>query len=660
MSTVRQVMQGLRDSIKTQTDQMSAPIPIVCIDKPPVEKLSNLTRTGPAVVSVFDLKYADNKSRWMITPLGEDIQETGISSTVAAQEGGAAGDPITYNLPQNDLYWESSSTVDGLFIYSVGFTDNTFANTVLNKTNTVTGDVDSVVLDSDDITEPSLSADGERWYTISGTSPSDPNENELLVVDTETMGLTRYTPVYAGPGIKDVIPSPDGQRLYLTLSNSSNDVVVWDAVNNVVLDTITLDLGVGNSPSSISAITTDSAQLICTYYDSNNGNVNTLSFNSVIDGSLTLSYVPGFENSRQYPFVNSSAYKGSDNNLIIPVEGPGRILHFYTYDASTYAITETGTIDIEGITSGQVERGFKNTGNVGSDGNFYITVALDANDESLLVQIDLSVPEIIATFPYTGQFQNGWAISPTLNSEGYVYGNFVNYDTYPDYPAILYGIQIATQTESFTITVSGTPNSGDAISFVLRAPNANNTTGYEPLIWRYAVYIYQTGDTLAMIAQGLCDAINAIDGIDTYCSAAINAGNTSQIDIIPAAPAYSVLNLQVKSLTGNRGTRTWEVARTNRHLLVTIWARTEEERERVGDVVLSWIGYLQANFGIQLSDNGFARIMYEGDCYMDDTHLKDLYRQDIRVGAEFGIFWIDQLYSVLGIDLQKQFNPQPD
>jgi hypothetical protein len=209
-----------------------------------------------------------------------------------------------------------------------------------------------------------------------------------------------------------------------------------------------------------------------------------------------------------------------------------------------------------------------------------------------------------------------------------------------------------------TITVGGAVTVNDAVSCVIM----NNAiqpfaSGPPPTFQPYPigaqVVIGGASDTPATMAAKLAAAINGDSVLSTWVVAA-----ASGVEVMVTS-RLTIGSLNLSSYTGNQATQTTELGRRERELQIVAWCTTEEMRQAVTDPIDVLIAQLEVNFGLNVAD-GYARIEYVGDYYVEDATLQDAYRRDFRINAEYAITTTDNLYSVLAPEIEMYTLAPPD
>jgi hypothetical protein len=89
------------------------------------------------------------------------------------------------------------------------------------------------------------------------------------------------------------------------------------------------------------------------------------------------------------------------------------------------------------------------------------------------------------------------------------------------------------------------------------------------------------------------------------------------------------------------------VGRRRRDLCITLWTPTEIARQAVGNPIDSLLATYSTEDWLTLQDGTPARILYEGDQYIEEASVADLYRWDFLLSAEYSVTVTDILYPVL-------------
>lgn len=194
-----------------------------------------------------------------------------------------------------------------------------------------------------------------------------------------------------------------------------------------------------------------------------------------------------------------------------------------------------------------------------------------------------------------------------------------------------------------TVTLSGTVNTNDAVSFVI-----GTGPGLEAAIVEAA-----TGATLDTMATALAAEINtALTGLATA---------TATGAVVTVTNATQAI-LMVASNVGNIGTRYIETDRKVRDIQVDVWTNSDAQRTVIGRLVDQQLSYLDATFGVQgvggsTDDGTWVRVRNLGDRMNDDDVLKDLYRWTWNVTLEHAQTYAENLYSVLAFipSMAQQF-----
>lgn len=193
---------------------------------------------------------------------------------------------------------------------------------------------------------------------------------------------------------------------------------------------------------------------------------------------------------------------------------------------------------------------------------------------------------------------------------------------------------VLTGEGSVTITLGGTVNVNDAVSAIL----------VDGLASSFDVARAVAGDTPSTMATKLASAIN----VDATASKWVTA---SAAGVVVTITSKLAVGLKVASNVGNTGYRLREIGRVCRDLQITVWTQREEAREAVGDTIETLLYTLQSQFGVQLADGTWARVLPTNDVNSKDTALQDVYRRDFLVDVEYGITEQDETWAVLGSNM---------
>ena len=187
---------------------------------------------------------------------------------------------------------------------------------------------------------------------------------------------------------------------------------------------------------------------------------------------------------------------------------------------------------------------------------------------------------------------------------------------------------------SLTITLSGSPNTNDAVVFsaqpLLLAAILSNATA-------------TLGETLAQMATALAASI-------TTNGTAVGVAATATGPVVTVTNAGTT-NYTCMANSGNIGSQLWENARLNRFVRICAWTVDEPTRQTVTDPIASQLAYLENYFGYHLMSGEGVRLIYHSDAYVEDAQLADTYRRDFRLSLEYGVTQLDTLYPVLGTSL---------
>ena len=194
------------------------------------------------------------------------------------------------------------------------------------------------------------------------------------------------------------------------------------------------------------------------------------------------------------------------------------------------------------------------------------------------------------------------------------------------------------------------PPGGDLICYIGQQPEgfvANDAVGIT--VWNgnnslgKSATVILPGETPATLAAKLADGINADENLGTWISALA----TNEYIIIKNLLASS---LTLKAAAGNIATQPVVVANQERCILISLWTRTEPQREQYGQIILQTLAQQMQNFGLQLPDGSWARVKMNRDMPTKDTHLPDIYRWLFYIDVEASVILDDTLWSVLAID----------
>jgi hypothetical protein len=211
-------------------------------------------------------------------------------------------------------------------------------------------------------------------------------------------------------------------------------------------------------------------------------------------------------------------------------------------------------------------------------------------------------------------------------------------DTQPATPGVSAALSttVLTAGKTATLTLTGTPNVGDAAVL-----SAQSTLG--PAVLGSATTTLS--ETLAQLATALAASIQS----GAYAAANLTAsavGGVITLTNASGGPAYQLL-----ANTGNVGSRLWENRRVERHVRVIVWTNSEAAREAVGDPLDVLFAQLSNYFGFALPTGEWVRLKYMSDTYVEDAQLADVYRRDFRISLEYGVNQTDLLYPILGTSL---------
>lgn len=203
-----------------------------------------------------------------------------------------------------------------------------------------------------------------------------------------------------------------------------------------------------------------------------------------------------------------------------------------------------------------------------------------------------------------------------------------------------------------SITYSGSITLGDAVSLVTFSRTVAVTDpGDGSVNWTPAsavVYSLLPRDQLVTIPAALAALSNAdpIMSQQIFCTAADNVLTITSL--IPS-------EITLRSLTGNGGTLTTEIARRKREMEIIVWAPSPEIRSLVSDPIEDLIAQIETfrghsgefTQGLTLPDQSGARVLYVNDQLHEEAVMSDTFRRDLIFAVDYGITTTDQLYSVL-------------
>ena len=196
----------------------------------------------------------------------------------------------------------------------------------------------------------------------------------------------------------------------------------------------------------------------------------------------------------------------------------------------------------------------------------------------------------------------------------------------PGLTAVLSGSGFLSSGQHATVTIGGSPIVNDAVGI---------QCGYQA-----ATVVATNGDTTTTIAAGLAAAVNA----SSVAATATSAGAVLTLTATSSIP--------VSVATSNIGTRTTEYHRITRFVRCVIWCPSEATRESIGDPIDLLFAQLEQNYGFQVTNGEFVRVLYDqGDLYDESLQLKDIYRRDFRTKLEYGVTGTSSIYPVVGFNL---------
>jgi len=193
---------------------------------------------------------------------------------------------------------------------------------------------------------------------------------------------------------------------------------------------------------------------------------------------------------------------------------------------------------------------------------------------------------------------------------------------------------------SATLTLTGTIQADDAVALVAKWVITKEV----------GVVVIATGTvvTLNDLAAALAAAINA----DAELSQVMTA--SSLANLVTLTSTINDHTIVLATRTANQGVQDWEVRRIQRHMQIMGWAATPDLRDQLCDPITTLFSKLSANFGLQDPNTmQWSRVIYQGDIYVDDPVLQDLYRKDMFVDVEYGETYRDFVYPVLVAECTK-------
>ena len=198
---------------------------------------------------------------------------------------------------------------------------------------------------------------------------------------------------------------------------------------------------------------------------------------------------------------------------------------------------------------------------------------------------------------------------------------------------------VATLTNNATITLSGTPKAGDTVHCFFSGTQAD------------AAHTVTASDTLTTIAAALATSANAfaLPGVTATSSGAV---------LSLAGSTFSRVNV------GGVGTLGFEVGRTMRTIMVTVWASTPNDptvpggndRELIGEAILSSIG-TTLNHWISTPDGYGIFVIYKNDRWSDDaSDSYTLFRWDIFFDMEYPVTISTSAPQVESVEVSQSYN----
>ncbi len=184
-------------------------------------------------------------------------------------------------------------------------------------------------------------------------------------------------------------------------------------------------------------------------------------------------------------------------------------------------------------------------------------------------------------------------------------------------------------SNTLTLVGGGIPLVNDAFFLVLATVGSNTI----------AEYITQQGDNLTASLAGLTAAINATTGL----SASLSGNN-----IVVTNTAFGLVPTRCGVV--NIGSFTQEIYRQCRELQITLWTNNPVDRQNFGVVLENLFANLEVNFGLELADQSWARILIVDDIVQKDSQLQDIYRRDFIISAEYPVLASIPAWAVESID----------
>lgn len=222
--------------------------------------------------------------------------------------------------------------------------------------------------------------------------------------------------------------------------------------------------------------------------------------------------------------------------------------------------------------------------------------------------------------------------SPAKNTTRWIGSQVVSeVATTPGVAAVLSGNTLSSG-RTRTITLSGTVKVNDAVAL----------TAYRlgPLKMQGASVVAISSDTPTTLAAKLATAINAAPAM----AALMSAGAAGAVVTLTGLPTIPVL---LRVAAGNIRVQQVEYMRFNRELQVMIWTANELDRKALGKALMGDFGRIYSNFGLQVADGTWLRLIPAGDLLFDKNIKEDLYRRDILLDAEYGVTAAQVAYDIL-------------
>ncbi len=185
-------------------------------------------------------------------------------------------------------------------------------------------------------------------------------------------------------------------------------------------------------------------------------------------------------------------------------------------------------------------------------------------------------------------------------------------------------------TSTLTLTFSGSPIAQDAFGIVFDGA----------AIFEGVTYTSAAAQPLSGFITQVAAAVNA-DAVLTGLITATASGNS----VVLTSAASGLVN--VIATTGNVGSSLREVHRTKREAQVIVMAQTPDIRDTVADAIDVTLAQLEIEFGLQLPDTSWVRVISAGDISLEENIRHNVYRRDFIVTLEYGVTYQDIGYTVL-------------